>query len=108
MNRTREEILDSRRRAKAEYGKLFDVVSALLFRYDPAGINFEVNAGEYDIETETILPRLRTCRSAGDVQKVVHEEFVRWFSRPTAGPPERYAEMSSEIWRLWTEQGANG
>lgn len=84
---------------------MFDAVSALLFRYDPIGINFEINPDEYDTETETILPRLKTCHSAEDVQKVLYEEFVRWFGG-MARVPERYAEISSDIWRVWSEQGA--
>jgi len=36
-----------------------------------------------------ILPRLRTCVSAAEVQRVVHEEFCRWFDVETAGPFER-------------------
>jgi len=47
------------------------------------------------------LPRLRACQSAADVCRVVHEEFVRWFDAVTAGPPERYTEIASEIWQLW-------
>jgi hypothetical protein len=32
--------------------------------------------------------------------RVVHEEFVRWFDTPTAGSPDRYMEVASEIWQL--------
>jgi hypothetical protein len=102
MPRTREEILQERRRLKAEYGHTFDSVAALLFRHDPIGIAFEnENTDEYEPETGTILPRLRGCESASDVRRVVHEEFVRWFDAGNAGPEERYSEIASEIWQLW-------
>ena len=101
MPRTRDEILENRRRLKAEYGQLFDSVAALLYRHDPVGINFEVNTDEYATEAETILPRLRVCHSADDVLRAVHAEFVRWFDADTAGPPEHYATIASEIWELW-------
>jgi hypothetical protein len=102
MPRTREEVLEERRQLKAEYSELFDAVSALLFRHDPIGIAFDnENTDEYDPETGTILPRLRNCASAGDVQRVVHEEFIRWFDAGNAGPEERYALVSSEIWELF-------
>lgn len=102
MPRTREEILQERRRQRAEYGRLFDSVAALLFRHDPIGIAFEnENTDEYEPETGTILPRLRSCQSASDVRRVVHEEFVRWFGAGNAGPEERYSEIASEIWQLW-------
>ena len=101
MPRTREEILENRRRLKAEYGELFDSTAALLFRYDPIGIGFDVNPDEYEPEAGTILPRLRHCQSADDVLDVVHEEFVRWFDLRTAGSREHYKELASDIWQLW-------
>jgi hypothetical protein len=104
VSRTRAEILESRRRLRAEYGALFDTVSTLLYRHDPIGINFEVNTGEYDLEAETILPRLRTCRTEEDVHKVVYAEFVRWFDADNAGSPDRYKDIASEIWQLWLEK----
>jgi hypothetical protein len=107
MPRTREEILENRRRLRAEYGELFDSVAALLFRYDPIGVNFEENTDEYETEVDTILPRLRGCHSADDVLQVVHEEFVRWFDSGTAGPRERYQEIAFEIWRLWQGHRSN-
>jgi len=101
MPRTREEILEERRRLKVEYGELFDSVAALLFRHDPVGINFEMNPDEYQTETGTILPRLRGCKSEDEVRQVIHEEFVRWFDDVTAGPEEHYTDIASEVWQLW-------
>lgn len=103
MTRTRDEILESRRRVKTEYGTLFDSVSALLYRHDPMGINFEENTDEYDLEAETILPRLQRCHELEDVRDAVYSEFVRWFDAGTAGPPEHYKQIDSEIWQLWQE-----
>lgn len=99
-NETREEILAKRAKAKREYGKLFSAVSEVLFRHDPIYINFETNTDEYDLEAETILPRLRKCQSVEDVQTVVHEEFLRWFGED-AGEREVYQEIAEEIWALW-------
>lgn len=101
MPKTREQISEERRKLKLEYSDLFDSIEALLFRNDPIGINFEDNTDEYDPETRTILPRLPTCKSSADVLRVVHEEFTRWFDSATAGPPERYGQIASEIWDLW-------
>jgi hypothetical protein len=102
MPRTREEILQERRQLKAEYGQLFDAVSALFFRHDPIGIAFEnENTDEYDPETGTILPRLRACKSSTDVRRIVHEEFCRWFGSETAGPAEKYTQIADETWQLW-------
>jgi hypothetical protein len=102
MTRTRDEILESRRRVRAEYGKLFDSITAILYRHDPIGITFEnPNTDEYEPEAETILPRLRSCHCADDVLHAVHAEFVRWFGSGTAGPSEHYKEIASEVWQIW-------
>jgi hypothetical protein len=99
--KTTEAIREERRQLKEQYGQLFDAVSSLLFRHDPIGINFETNADEYDPEAGTILPRLRTCKTAADVQRVVYEEFVRWFDSNTAGRAAGYSKIAEEIWDLW-------
>src|SRR5438128_12033932 len=85
---------------RAEYGELYDRVSAILFDEDPIGINFEFNTDEYEPEVDTILPRLTSCRSREHVRAVVHEEMVRWFEPASAGPAERYATIAARIWAL--------
>ena len=101
MTKTREEILENRRRLRAEYRELFDSTASLLFRYDPIGIGIDVNKDEYETEVGTILPRLGDCHSADDVLQVVHEEFVRWFDSGTVGSKDRYREIAGELWQLW-------
>jgi hypothetical protein len=100
-NRLREQILEEQAELKRNYGELFDRVAALLFRHDPIGINFGQSADEYEPEVGTILPRLAQCSSAGDVRRVVHEEFVRWFDSSTAGDESRYEAIAEELWELW-------
>lgn len=104
MPSTRKQIWEDRRQLKAEYGELFDSVTALLFRHDPIGINVEVNPDEYQAEAGTILPRLRTCESSKDVLRGVHEEFCRWFGSETAGSAERYSQIADETWQLWKDR----
>ncbi|HLX83494.1 MAG TPA: hypothetical protein VKR59_06330 [Terriglobales bacterium] len=102
MPRTREQVREERRQLRAEYGDLFNSVAMLLFRHDPIGIALDnPNTDEYEPEAGTILPRLRTCESASDVSRVVHEEFVRWFEEENAGPVGGYAQIGLEIWELW-------
>ena len=97
----RDQILKQRRILRDKYGELYDRLTALLFRHDPIEINFEVNEDEYQIEVDTILPRLHKCHSRADVQEVIHEEFTRWFDAATVGPRERYADIAAEVWELW-------
>jgi len=90
--------------ARKEYKALFDAVSAILFRYDPIGINFGTNADEYDPEARTILPRLRSCQSEADVFVVVIEEFRRWFGDDISENKSSYKPIAAEIWKLWSER----
>src|SRR5690606_37305717 len=62
---------------------------SLTKRAPPCGVAFEENTDEYEAEVGTILPRLRSCASADDVQRVVHEEFCRWFGADQAGSLEK-------------------
>lgn len=88
----------------APYRELVDEISALLFRHDPIGINFEDNTDEYDPEAETIVLRLvdsGTDLSVEQTEVVVHEEFVHWFGDGVAGPVDRYRKIAQEIRELW-------
>ena len=87
---------------KEAYGALYVHVSRLVREADPIGlIAIGTPKDEYDVEVCTILPRLREATSARDVQRIVHEEFVHWFTAEIAGPPEIYATVSEEIWKTW-------
>ncbi|MGH9628224.1 MAG: hypothetical protein ACRD7E_07780 [Bryobacteraceae bacterium] len=82
-----------------------DEISAIIFRHDPIGINFEENTDEYDAEAGTILTRLRSDMSLEEATAIVHEEFIRWFSREDAGPREKYSPLAAEILNAY--QGSN-
>lgn len=94
---------------KAEYGRLYSEVSRLLREADPIGlIAMGAPDDEYEPEISTLLPRLREANAAGDVQRIVHEEFVRWFDANIAGPISGYADVSERIWRVWLQSRARG
>jgi hypothetical protein len=96
-----------RSQVKRKYASLFNEASALLFRHDPIGINFEDNTDEYDPELRTILPRLSRCYSSADARKVVFEEFSKWFGPEIAGDETRYDQIASELWLLWSKHQPN-
>src|SRR6266542_2700 len=84
------------------YGELYIEVSQLLRKADPIRlIIMGAPDDEYDPEVSTILPRLREAGSAADVQRIVHEEFTRWFSADIADPATGYGAVSEEIWATW-------
>ena len=92
---------ERRRALKGVYRDLYLETSAILFRHDPIGLDFETNVDEYDPEVDRILPNLRACKSADEVQHVVHQAFVTMFDADLAGPSDRYRLASLEIWDLW-------
>jgi hypothetical protein len=100
MDENREEILAKRAKLKNEYGQLFDSVAEILFRDDPAEINFGFNQDENEPEAETILPRLKNCHSSEDVLNVVREELQKWFDQETT-LKENNRIIAEEIWTLW-------
>jgi hypothetical protein len=99
--------IDEARAARAElkksHGKLFQDVSSILYKLDPVGIGVRTGGAsdEYDAEAGTIIPRLKECKTAVDAQKVVFEEFVRWFGADTAGSYQSYADEGAAIWDVW-------
>lgn len=93
--------MKDRREAARAHRELITRVEALLFAADPVGINFETNADEYNPEAVSIVARRGEFETAEALQRVVHEEFVRWFDADTAGPIERYRSVAEQIWRAW-------
>ena len=91
---------------KAAYGRLYAYVSRLLREADPIGlIAMGAPADEYAPEVSTILPRLREAKAAVDVQRIVHEEFLRWFGVDLVGPLTDYADVAEKIWGTWLNCG---
>lgn len=87
---------------KATYGNLYEEVLGLLREADPLRlIAIGAPEDEYSPEVSTILPRLREATSAPEVERIVHEEFVRWFDADLAGPRTNYAEVAEKIWEVW-------
>ncbi len=84
---------------EAEYGSLYTEVSRVMREADPIRlIAIGAPEDEYDVEIRTILPRLREAKSSDDVQRIVHEEFVHWFTAEIAGSAADYADVSQKIW----------
>lgn len=85
----------------SESRDLVDEVAALLFRADPAGINFGSNTDEYESEAEVIVLGLEGATGADDVAELAQRVFSVWFDAHTAGPVERYEPVAAEIWDAW-------
>ncbi|MEA2164986.1 MAG: hypothetical protein QOK37_3113 [Thermoanaerobaculia bacterium] len=96
---------EKRRRSelKIKYAALFASFAEILFRLDPAGINFEVNPDEYEPEVGTILPRVIDVTSAEEIVPVLREEFFRWFGG-IKRPGIEYEEMAAELFEAIQRQ----
>ncbi|EME50520.1 hypothetical protein [Amycolatopsis decaplanina] len=90
---------DVRQRLVADRRELVASLEDLLFRHDPIGIGFGDDTDEYQPEAESIALRLPEAVSELDLQRIVHEEFVRWFDADIAGTADRFVTIAREIWR---------
>jgi len=96
----RDELLSRRAALRGAFGDaLYDELLTILFRHDPAGINFDWNTDEYEPEVDTILPRLHRCADAEDARCMIFAELTHWFAGDF---DERKATAATEaIWAAW-------
>jgi hypothetical protein len=92
-----------RRYLKATFGPLYEVTLRARFRIDPlwedtGGDNWEAG---YFAEGASILLELPRARSLADVRHVIHQEFIWWSDRHTAGAEERWDPAARAIWNAW-------
>jgi hypothetical protein len=99
-----EEIKQERQGLKRECRERHDEVLEILFRNDPIGINFEINTDEYEPEVGKILQQINESSSPQDLQKIIHQEFVRWFGADIAGSRAKYARIAQEVWDAYKKR----
>ena len=74
-------------------------LEALLYRHDPLGLRSAgAPSDEYRPEAEAVFARLPEAESGADVQRILHEEFVEWFTADVAGDASRYQPAAAELW----------
>src|SRR5258708_5710917 len=112
---TAEQINADRDRIKRRFGHLYTDILEIIQRHDPIGIGYLPD--EYEPEVDTILLRLESASSEGELRQIIHEEFIWWFSNSeaqswqdrldthSAGAEEKYEGIASEIWPLLTNKG---
>jgi hypothetical protein len=101
-----KEAID-RRRLKRAYSALYEDLSAALYDADIAGINYGSNPDEYDLEVGTILPRVFDANDTAAIERVVREEFPRWFGH-LPNDSAKYEELAAEILRILELYRLNG
>lgn len=97
---------ESKRRSelRAKYSALFASFAEILFRLDPAGINFEINPDEYEPEVGTILPRVIDATSVDEIVPVLRDELARWFGAGIPRPGITYEEIARELYEAIQRQ----
>jgi hypothetical protein len=98
METEADAIRKRRQELRAEFGALYDRVSSILFEQDPGGVNFGDNRDEYESEVDMILPRLRACTSADDVQGVLIAVFRKMFDEETVRSRAQFRGIATLIW----------
>jgi hypothetical protein len=86
-----------RKRLRNEYSALFQDLSALLYRLDPMGLNFEINPDEYDPEVGTILPQILREDDPNTIANIVRENFEHWFGPRLRIEGATYGEIGDEM-----------
>jgi hypothetical protein len=98
-----------RRLERAKYETLAAAVGRAIDEADPIGLlGMGCPGDEYSPEIGTIVPRVSKASSAGEVRRILHEEFVRWFGEGTAGSEEAYEQPALRIWEAVTEFRRSG
>lgn len=105
MYKSPTQLLRERDALRQQNGRLFDACVKEFYRADPLKLAPLAPLDEYEPQVVTVLPRLAECTGQPDVQRVLHEEFGKWFGAD-AGPPERYSKLSYVVWALH-ERAAN-
>jgi hypothetical protein len=77
-------------------------ISAILFKIDPVGINYEHNTDEYDYEAKLINDRLKFGGFEGvnDFSLFICGVFYRSFNGHLEFKPEHCLTAAYEIWNL--------
>jgi hypothetical protein len=98
------------------FGTLFNEILTILNRHDLVGIADEGNPYAnmaYEYEAVAIIPRLCKAQTVDDAQRIVTEEFSRWFgastfrgqtSSQTEALMGRFRLMVEDIWEAWKPQ----
>jgi hypothetical protein len=90
---------------REKHVQLIRDISSLVYQVDPIGPSHH---DEYDSAIHDMVPRLQGCKSAEDVQRVVHKVFTRKFGATLAGPASKYEFLSKRIWNLLDRKSRGG
>lgn len=78
-----------------------DQVQAILAHRDPQGLLKQgAPVDEYFSEAQAMRSRLRTAKDEAAVLAIVHQTFIRFFGKDTAGADMWYEGVAADLWAL--------
>jgi hypothetical protein len=100
-NRHSDHHRTQRRSLQTHYQRLYVELEQILIRLDPLGVHTSEQA-ELAPEAASILARLREACLADDVERILLEEFHRWYGRRRLTlDNDRLADATIAICTLW-------
>lgn len=114
---SKNSVREARRKIKEQYGSLYDQVTEILYRHDPAHLAMcGVPTDEYAGEANKILPQLKNAKSALEARKIIYDVFDHSFNYgcsgtdlskivkicdDEAGVETDYQLIAEEVWAAW-------
>ena len=99
----------SRKLILKEFGDRYYELVALIARYDPELLySFSGSPMEYDLEVDTIIVQLETCKTVEEVNALMKKEFYKWLGIGWQKMiPQVYRKLSEDIFS-WMNGKMNG
>ncbi|XZG70862.1 hypothetical protein ACTSKR_03065 [Chitinibacteraceae bacterium HSL-7] len=76
-------------------------VCELLHEHDPMPIQLVPDADGFAAEAGTVIRNLPQCQSVADVQELLYNTFVHWFTEEFAGARCQYQDAALAVWQAW-------
>ena len=98
MGRDMESILK-------KYGVRFSELLHIFNKHDPQElIKIGCPTDEYSPEARSIIVQLDKNQTVQEIQTIIYSEFVRFFSKASAGPKNNYKKLAEDI-HQWIKHG---
>jgi hypothetical protein len=94
------------RMLEKEFGSFYRTVSDILFRHNPMELDGKRNTGDYNLEVDVLLSRIRETENLDALQDLLFEVFRTDFGEENCGSRDRYEVAASEIWKAYERHRA--
>lgn len=95
-----------RRTLQKEYGRFYRAVSDILFHHNLMDLDGKHNTGDYELEVDALLSRIREIPDRNALQQILFEVFLANFGEENCGQRDSYDAAASEIWKAFERHRA--